>query len=175
MPEYRECIAHFLFLLWFLRYCQQKGLDLHVLGLWTDKTAGKKGKKPKPTDLVFMLDHNSKDKRGNAGNQGYLWPPMWRKSSENPNPPSISLLELQGVRTTSRAIILNFGALHFQLAYLTHTSVQCFNKHTWDTVIRKTPIATRGYRIALAIEFSDYVMAFLSIDQLIQVLYYLFR
>jgi len=53
--------------------------------------------------------------------------------------------------------------------------VQCFNKHTWDNVIRKTPTSTRGYRIALAIEFSDYVMAFLSIDQLIQVLYSFFK
>jgi hypothetical protein len=33
-----------------------------VLGLWTDKTAGKNAKKPKTTDLVFRLDHNSKDK-----------------------------------------------------------------------------------------------------------------
>jgi len=38
---------------------------------------------------------------------------MWQKSSENLNPPSISLLELQGVHTTSRAIILNFGILHY--------------------------------------------------------------
>jgi len=125
MPEYRECIAHFLFLLWFLQYCQRKGLDLHVLGLWTDKTAGKRGKKPKPTDLVFRLEHNSKEKRGNAGNQGYLWPPMWRKSSENLDPPPIGLLELQGVRTTSRAIILNFGALHFQVRSLNFTLLIC--------------------------------------------------
>jgi len=115
MPEYRECIAHFLFLSWFLQYCQQKGLDLHVLGLWTDKTSGKNSKKCNTSDLVFKLEPTSKDKRGNAGNQGYLWPPMWRMSSENPNPPSISVLELQGVRTTSRAIVLNFGALHFQV------------------------------------------------------------
>ena len=84
MPEYHEYITHYLFLLWFLQYCQQKGLDLHVLGFWTDKTAGKNVKKPKTTDVVFRLDHNSKDKQGNAGNQGYLWPPMWQKSSENP-------------------------------------------------------------------------------------------
>jgi hypothetical protein len=96
-----------------------------VLGLWTDKTAGKKGKKPKTTDLVFRLDHNSKDKQGNAGNQGYLWPPMWKKSSENPNPPSISLLELQGVHMTSRAIILNFGTLHFQVRLLNVTLWIC--------------------------------------------------
>jgi len=74
--------------------------------------------KTKTTDQVFRLDHNSKDKRGNAGNQGYLWPPMWRKSPENPNPPSISLLELRSVQTTSRAIILNFGTLHFQVRLL---------------------------------------------------------
>ena len=53
--------------------------------------------------------------------------------------------------------------------------MQCFNKHTWDNVIRKTPTSTRSYCIALAIEFSDYVMAFLSIDQLIQVLYSFFK
>jgi len=121
MPEYRECIAHFLFLSWFLQYCQQKGLDLHVLGHWTEKTAGKNAKKPKTTDVVFRPDHNSKDKWGNAGNQGYLWPPMWQKSSENLNPPSISLLELQGVHTTSRAIILKFGILHFQVRLLNIT------------------------------------------------------
>ena len=120
MPEYHECIMHFLFFLWFLQYC----LDLHVLGLWTDKTAGKNAK-PKTTDLVFRLDHNSKDKQGNPGNQGYLWPPMWRKSSENVNPPSIGLLELQGVHTTSRAIILNFGTLYFQVRLLNVTLWIC--------------------------------------------------
>jgi hypothetical protein len=113
MPEYRECLAHFLFLEWFLKYCQQKGLDLHVLDLWTDKTAGKNAKRLKSPSFVFKLDHNSKEKRGNQGNQGNLWPPMWRKSSEHH---SISLLEWKEVRTTSRAIILNFGALHFQVS-----------------------------------------------------------
>ena len=68
-----------------------------------------------------MLNHNSKDKWGNPGDQGYLWPPMWQKSPENLNPPSIGLLELQGVHATSRAIILNFGTLHFQVRLLNVT------------------------------------------------------
>ena len=161
-----------------------------MLGLWTDKTAGENAKKPKTTDLVFRLDHNSKDKWGNAGNQGYLWPPMWWKSSKNLNPPSISLLELQGVCTTSRAIILNFGALHFQVRLLKvtlwivlfwpycslHILLTCLCNVSTSMLgtmlhIRKTPMSTCRYCIALVIEFSDYIMAFLSIDQLIQVLY----
>ena len=139
MPEYCECIAHFLFLSWFLHYCQQKGLDLHVVSLWTDKTAGKNSKKRRQTtDLVFKLDHDSKDKRGNAGNQGYLWPPMWRRSAENPNPPSITCLELQSVRTTSRAIILNFRVLHFQVRASNFMSSTLLSWFHWSSPILPT-------------------------------------
>lgn len=188
MPEYRECIAHFLFLLWFLEYCQHKNLDLHVLGLWADKVKGKavrNRKIPASKDLVFQLCNTSKDKRGRKGNQGFLWPPMWQKGSKNQDPPSINRLEWKDVRTTTRAIVLDFGVLHFQvgpnpfifsmrlivpqLAYLTHTSVQCFNKKTWENVVKQTPNSNRGYRIAIAFEFYDYVVAFLSIDNLVQV------
>ncbi|KAF8869972.1 hypothetical protein CPB84DRAFT_1693593 [Gymnopilus junonius] len=174
MPEYRECLAHFLFLLWFLQYCQQKNLDLHVLGLWADKTMGKAAKRrkiPASQDMVFQLNNTSRDKRGNKGNQGFLWPPMWQRTLKNQDSPSINQLEWKGVKTTMRAVILDFGLLHFQLAYLTHTSIQCFHMRTWETVVKPSPCSNRGYRIALAFEFHDYVVAFLSIDNLVQPLW----
>ena len=34
MPELRECIAHYLLLLWWFEYCVSTGADLQVLGLW---------------------------------------------------------------------------------------------------------------------------------------------
>jgi hypothetical protein len=64
-------------------------------------------KKLKSSSFVFKLDHNSKEKQGNQGNQGYLWPPMWQMSSNSLEHQSISILEWHEVWTTSRAIILN--------------------------------------------------------------------
>jgi hypothetical protein len=34
MPEIRECIAHYLCMLWFFQFCLEQKLDLQVLALW---------------------------------------------------------------------------------------------------------------------------------------------
>ena len=67
---------------------------------------------------LVTVFNTSQDDRGSMNNKAYIWPPMWQKSSENPNPPSISMLELKEAKTTSRAMILNFGILHFQVSYI---------------------------------------------------------
>lgn len=73
-----------------------------------------------------------------------------------------------------------------QLAYLTHTSIQFIDKNTWETTVTQSHkkvstlqqflrlakcslLQDRGYYIGLALEFKEYVVAFLSLDQVFQV------
>ena len=72
------------------------------------------------------------------------------------------------------------------MAYLTHCSLQFYKKKQWETSIRAVPKKVtfclfftfhhtyispqeRKFHVALAIEFPDHVLAFLSNDLVIQV------
>ncbi|KDR72183.1 hypothetical protein GALMADRAFT_765703 [Galerina marginata CBS 339.88] len=167
MPEIRECIAHYLCMLWFFGFCLREKLDLQLLALWADASE-KEEKKLAPDGLVYRLDASSTVVRGNANAQTSLWPGPFKKTKANPDPPSIRTLKLKGVSYSNRTIILDMGPLHFQLAYLTHTSIQFFSKETWENTVTKTHKKTRKYYIGLAFEFSNHVVAFLSLDQVFQ-------
>ena len=114
MPEIRECIAHFLCMLWFFQHCLDMNYDLHLLALWADATE-KEAKKLAPDGHVYCLDASSSVYRGNTNSQTSLWPPTFRVTKSNPNPPSIQTLEWKGVSYSNRAIILNMGSLYFQV------------------------------------------------------------
>ncbi|KAF9521419.1 hypothetical protein CPB83DRAFT_900752 [Crepidotus variabilis] len=61
---------------------------------------------------------------------------MWKKTARSKlAQPPITDLKLQGVSYTNRAIKLDFGALHFQLAYLTHISIQVFSRDIWEASV----------------------------------------
>ena len=154
MPELRECVAHYLLLLWFLQHCADIGIELHLIGLWSDATQ-KEPEFKKHNGMVYRLDAKSKVKRGTNNAQTSLWPEMWKESKKVPHPPSITALKLAKVTYTNRAIILHLGALVFQvcvhfalhyvliyfmikLAYLTHTSVQIFTRKVWEETVQPT-------------------------------------
>lgn len=115
MPEMRECIAHFLFLLWFLQYCLENGIDLRLLDLWADASKTEE-KSLAPDGLVYCLDALSTVYRGTCGAQSSLWPPMWRKVKGKPDPPLIQSLKWEAVSFSNRAIVMNLGPLHFQVS-----------------------------------------------------------
>ncbi|KAG6904984.1 hypothetical protein DXG01_005821 [Tephrocybe rancida] len=127
MPEYRECLAHFLLLFWWYEYFFGK-TSMALLALWADaskdEALGPLLKVPGVKEgLVYKLEATSTTQRGTNNYQDYLWPHMWRKDAKNPSPPSIQTLSLKGITMTGRAVTLNLGALYLRIAYLTHTSV----------------------------------------------------
>jgi len=161
MPELRECIAHYLILCRFLRHCAANGIELHLIGLWADATL-KEPEFKKFNSMVYNLDAKSKVKRGSNNAQTSLWPDMWKESKKIPHPPSITMLKLAKVTYTHRAIILQLGALVFQvcvhfvlyrvlislmikLAYLTHTSVQIFTREIWEETVQLTHQKVKYY------------------------------
>ncbi|KAJ7577909.1 hypothetical protein C8J56DRAFT_1170696 [Mycena floridula] len=177
MPEYREVWAHLQLLLYLLWIAFKSGSDLTVLGLWADSTKeeAKKSKKGSRSHqgLVYQLDSSCSFLRGTHKHQTPLYPPQLRKNRSNPNPPSISEANLRlsspnSITATNRALILNFETLHLSLAFLTHTSVQLYTREVWENSICKVNKATRRFQIGLAIEFKDYILAFISLDFLFQ-------
>jgi hypothetical protein len=162
MPELRECLAHFIFIVWVWEHLKEHG-NWRLLAIWADATSTDKNPKPANLDCVHMLDANNKWKRGTKSSQTYLWPAMWGKTSSNPHPPPITTLELKGIRKTNRSLILDFGNLWFQvslqlillccnvrffilyfvfclqLSYLTHTSVQFYKRSMWKMSVCGVP------------------------------------
>lgn len=110
----RECLASYLILLWFFLFHQGQ-TSFQLLGLWADAT-GAEEKRLARDKLVFRLDASCTIKRGTQNVQTSLWPPMWLKKRKESEPPSIQTLEWKGVATTSRAIILDLGALQLQVS-----------------------------------------------------------
>lgn len=115
MPELRECIAHFLCMLWFLQHCLEAKIDLCLLGLWADAT-DEEAKTLALDGMVYQLNADSKVKRGTCSAQTSLWPQMWKKLPSQPDPPSIQTLHWKKVILSSRAIILDLGELYLQVS-----------------------------------------------------------
>ncbi|RDB17730.1 hypothetical protein Hypma_001157 [Hypsizygus marmoreus] len=171
MPEYRECLAHFLLLLWWVSH--YKALTpLSLVALWADASKTEEAKIPGTRDgHVYWLDATSVVTRGTNGAQTWLWPSMWRKTSRQLNPPSIQTLSLRDITMTSRAVILDMGPLFLKLSYLTHTSVQIFRRNVWYTSVCGVDKKQRGFHVGLALEFGEFVIAFLSNDMVFQPLW----
>ncbi|KAF8963011.1 hypothetical protein BDZ97DRAFT_1822588 [Flammula alnicola] len=55
-----------------------------------------------------------------------------------------------------------------QIQLLKHTSVQIFSRDDWENAICKVNRTDRGFKVGLAFEFRDHVLAFLTLDLLIQ-------
>jgi hypothetical protein len=117
MPEIRECIAHFIWILCFFDWCNLHDINLQLLGLWADASEAE-APKLAPDGLVYRLNSSSTVQRGSRGSQTSLWPLMCRLSPKNPNPLLIETLVWKGVENahTCRAVILNFGELYLQVS-----------------------------------------------------------
>ncbi|KAF8152979.1 hypothetical protein B0H34DRAFT_677203 [Crassisporium funariophilum] len=157
MPEYREVLAHFFTLLWLFLFHQYTS-SWYVIALWAD-ASDKEAQRLKhipgvKEGHVYQLTAETTAVRGSRYVQTSLWPHMWRKTPSKPNPPPIQTLQLRGLSTTNRAIILDLGPLHLKSGMIPS--------------IRKVDKKSRAFRVVLALEFQDFVLAFLSRDLLSQ-------
>ncbi|KAF8054957.1 hypothetical protein FPV67DRAFT_1459652 [Lyophyllum atratum] len=161
MPEYREVLAHFFTLQELFQFHQDTS-SWYVIALWADaseKEATRLKHIPAVKEgHVYQLSAKTTAVRGSRYVQTSLWPDMWRKTSSNRNPPPIQSLQLQGLSTTNRAIILDLGLLHLKF----------YKSSVWHDSIRKVDKTSRVFRVVLALEFEDFVLAFLSRDLLSQ-------
>jgi hypothetical protein len=55
-----------------------------------------------------------------------------------------------------------------QVQLLKHTVTQVFHKSDWDEAICMVNKVERGFKVGIAFEFDNYVLAFLTLDLLIQ-------
>jgi hypothetical protein len=112
MPEFRECLAHFLLLFWLFhhRYCEA---NWTLLGLWADLTQAEVGRTGKGKDgIVQQLNPTSTFKRGGTNRQTPLYPPTLRDSGDL----ALQNLVLGEIGHTPRAIILDFKSLRLKVS-----------------------------------------------------------
>ncbi|KAG6912239.1 hypothetical protein DXG01_016042, partial [Tephrocybe rancida] len=117
MPEIRECLAHYFYILWFFQWWIKfyLGSSLKLVALWADACTGEATHiEAAGNSHVYRLGATSTIYRGANKAQTSLWLEMWKKTAQNPDPPSIQTLELKAVDTTSRAIILDMGLLRLK-------------------------------------------------------------
>jgi hypothetical protein len=116
MPVYRECLVYYILLLWWFNLFKRLLTSLKLVSL-----SGRMRLRKKLLAFLWlrmaMFTVWTRLQLSPAARTGRkpLWPPMWRKKSEETDPPSIQTLELKGVSTTSRAIILDMGPLSLKV------------------------------------------------------------
>ncbi|KAH9915385.1 hypothetical protein B0H21DRAFT_665055, partial [Amylocystis lapponica] len=84
-----------------------------------------------------------------------------------PSGDPLTTLVLESVQATPHTIILNLGKLFLQIQLHTHTMAQVYNQKQWDDNIGNINCDNRKFRVGLALDFGEYVLAFLTLDNLI--------
>ncbi|KZV80410.1 hypothetical protein EXIGLDRAFT_845539 [Exidia glandulosa HHB12029] len=95
--------------------------------------------------------------RGNAHDRGSVWPPQF---------PTLDGFVFRNVHYSPRSLILDFTVCALNMHYLTHTSIIIYPKDVWyERVVDVPSLSTeRAFKIIIALEFDDYVIAFLTKD-----------
>ncbi|KAJ7232123.1 hypothetical protein C8J57DRAFT_1250775 [Mycena rebaudengoi] len=172
MPEVRELLASILLALAIYREGVEAGADFTLESIQYDmsrKEAAHAGASPEAkAGLPVLLDASSTVKRGCKDSQNPIYPPMWKPSRSNPDPPTLDSLKLKAITHTHWALILDFGCLYLMVQYLTHTSLQIYRRDVWETTIMNVSKTVRRFHVGMALVFPDYVFAFLTIDLLFQ-------
>ncbi|KAJ7099989.1 hypothetical protein B0H15DRAFT_927592 [Mycena belliarum] len=123
---------------------------------------------------VYVLESSSKALRGCTNAQTPLYPPLYSTTQKEPPVPiSTHGLVLVDAETHPRNVLLKFldnkGRVYWcQIQLLKHTVSQIFNKCDWEEAICVVDSASRGFKVAIAFEFKDHVLAFLTLDLLVQ-------
>ncbi|KAH6871373.1 hypothetical protein BKA70DRAFT_1241858 [Coprinopsis sp. MPI-PUGE-AT-0042] len=60
------------------------------------------------------------------------------------------------------------GLNAFLVAFLMHTSIQCYKKDVWKNSIMAVSAVDRGFKVGLALEFDDFFLCFLMFDLVFQ-------
>ncbi|KZV83075.1 hypothetical protein EXIGLDRAFT_754611 [Exidia glandulosa HHB12029] len=179
MPEWRECYAHYLYVLrrleaernaFFSLTNTSDGpteMPMRLRSLWIDATQKEFGTGPASVPLAarnrfrnmqaYPLDFTTRVVRGGSS-ATRVWPEGIR---------NLSNLELGGVHFSPRALVLDLGPRWLTFRYLTHTSVAVMSAGEWE-VLRDIPQSGRHFKIALALEFDLCAIVFQSHDMLYQ-------
>ncbi|KAI0372362.1 hypothetical protein BV20DRAFT_963932 [Pilatotrama ljubarskyi] len=168
MPEYSEVLASVLTVLRWLQAIRtaHSDADLPILYLWTDATK-KESDKAKPRTsraaqgLVYRMDSSacSKLMRGSSGSQQYLWPRVDGVPLD-----SIEGFTFKGIEATPRTIVLDLGVIYLQLRLHIHMVSQVYTKAQWHDEIAMVDVDTRKFRVGLGLEMEEWVIAFLTAD-----------
>ncbi|TDL25100.1 hypothetical protein BD410DRAFT_837346 [Rickenella mellea] len=170
MPELAECWASNHLLCLFVIWLQIKDISSRRLhGIWLDGTAKEQehaALHPSPSNarlqagLVYRLDPNSSPPmRGQSKKQKPVLPEQYRDVD--------SSLVLKDVLHNARNVILDFTTWFVQIQLFTHCLPQIYSLEDWYGVICNVPKSTRGFKVGLAFELKDWVIAFTSLDLLI--------
>ncbi|KAJ7156231.1 hypothetical protein C8R46DRAFT_1294815 [Mycena filopes] len=123
---------------------------------------------------VYTLSSSSTICRGSAKSQTPVYPPLY---STKPTESSVPILDhglvLVDAETHPRNVLLKFQdnkerTYWCQVQLLKHTVSQIYNKSDWDNAICVVDSSSRGFKVGIAFEFKDHVLAFLTLDLLVQ-------
>ncbi|KAK7019281.1 hypothetical protein R3P38DRAFT_2975923 [Favolaschia claudopus] len=175
MPETRESKASFLAAMKRLKELLEAGIKLQLLGIDIDATEAEETKFPKDhpasLGLPYQIDSTCTVKRGTNLSQGPVYPPMWHttKAAGPADPDPLTTLELKDLSYTYRSLILDLGALHLSIQWLTHTSALFCSRSDYESTIKFVhKKGVRRARVGLALVFEDHVLVFLSSDLVFQ-------
>ncbi|KAJ7032300.1 hypothetical protein C8F04DRAFT_1359135 [Mycena alexandri] len=123
---------------------------------------------------VYALESSSAALRGSCSSQTPIYPPLYATNWVEPPVPILKHgLTLVAAETHPRNVLLKFednqGRTYWlQVQLLKHTITQIYNKVDWDEAICVVDSLSRGFKIGIAIEFEHHVLAFTTLDLLIQ-------
>ncbi|KAF8974289.1 hypothetical protein BDZ97DRAFT_2052948 [Flammula alnicola] len=183
MPEYMEFHTDYIHIDYFINNTSSENRLLK--GIFIDATAKelKSGVdlhgSPAASGHVYELESSSTILRGGATKEEKKTHVYPNKYATPVGAATVAIytrkLCLVGVETAPRATILEFkedngrGESYWCQAQLfTHTNVQIFTVDEWRNGICKVDRSTRGFKVGFAFEFEIHVLAFLTLDLLIQ-------
>ncbi|KAJ8462920.1 hypothetical protein ONZ51_g10587 [Trametes cubensis] len=174
MPEYGEVIANAYTIQRWLRVIlpQRNGEPLPILRVWADATQPEQDcaraspsqatqKQRLANGLVYILDSKSKIRRGTQNAQEYVYPHVGGQPL-----PSFNGIRLKRVYTTPRTVVLDLDELSLQVRLQTHTVTQVYTREQWYSELAPVPSKVRKFRVGMALEMDEFVVAFLTLDNL---------
>ncbi|KAJ7060766.1 hypothetical protein C8F01DRAFT_1253247 [Mycena amicta] len=148
MPEVRECDASGRIIRWGFDSARAAGANLTVQGLYCTE-AEKRGADAQD-GLPIQIDSKCTLIRGGTNKQTKLYPQLLGSAP-------VSTLCLNAITATYRTVFLHLGTLNLRY-------ISLFSPDVWDSSVMVVHRKVRGFKVALALVFADYVLAFLSHD-----------
>ncbi|KAJ7468853.1 hypothetical protein B0H11DRAFT_2045141 [Mycena galericulata] len=175
MPELPEAIISGTLPQFFVNE-QPKGSIL-LLDIQADATQAERALHPAGSaanlGYVYSLESSSTALRGTSGMQTPIYPPLYATS---PDEPAVQILQhglvLIDVETHPRNVLLKFQdnqsrTYWCQIQLLKHSVSQIYNKSDYAEAISVVNSSER-FKVGIAFVFQDHVLAFLTLDLLIQ-------
>ncbi|KAI0668379.1 hypothetical protein C8Q78DRAFT_1046844 [Trametes maxima] len=168
MPEYREVLANVYTVQRWLQDVYRPNQDsaLCLQALWVDSTnSEQKNAKSRSSQeaqgLTYRLNSGSTIQRGSSGSQQPVWP-----HKDGHPVQSLDGMVLSSIKATPRMVVINLETIVLQVRLHTHVVSQVYTRSQWYDEIAMVPKVTRVFRVAIALDFGNWVVAFLSADNI---------